>query len=244
MTSEMTTPTVEEAIEHRRQAVNTAIPEELPIIEPTRLWNASRYLLDAGGKRLRPTLLLLVGEAIADVEPGSTSYREFPTLNNQTIDLLTAAVSIEIIQSFTLIHDDIMDDDSYRRGVETVHEAYDLETAILAGDTLYAKSFEIALNSGAPAERSLAAIRLLTETCTGICEGQTYDIEFEDRTDVTIDEYLSMIEQKTAILYAAAASLPAILLGVEDDLTHRGLPAACGSGPAPLHGSGQGRASR
>jgi geranylgeranyl diphosphate synthase type I len=125
-------------------------------------------------------------------------------------------VSIEIIQSFTLIHDDIMDDDDMRRGVPAVHREYDLETAILAGDTLYSKAFESMLETDAPAERSVRAISELATTCTKICEGQAFDIDFESRDAVNPDEYLNMVELKTAVLYAAAASIPAVLLGADD----------------------------
>ncbi len=207
---------VASVITERRNAVNEAYKEELPVAEPQRLWKASRYLLDAGGKRLRPTVLLLSGEALTETSPGTASYRTFPEPGQRAIDLMAAAVSVEIIQTFTLIHDDIMDDDAFRRGTRSVHTEYDLETAILAGDTLYAKSFEIMLDTEAPAERRLRAIDLLAETCTGICEGQSRDVSFEGSADVTPQAYLEMIEQKTAILYAAAASLPAILLGEDE----------------------------
>jgi geranylgeranyl diphosphate synthase type I len=207
---------VESAISERRAIVNEAITEQLPIRKPERLYDASRYLLDAGGKRLRPTILLLTAEAISDVEPLSEPYRSFPTPNGESVDVLSAAVAIEVIQSFTLIHDDIMDDDDVRRGVPAVHREYDLETAILAGDTLYSKAFEYMLDTGAPADRGVEALDELATTCTEICEGQALDVEFEDRTDVTTDEYLEMIEFKTAVLYAAAASIPAILLGSDE----------------------------
>ncbi|MCU4740263.1 polyprenyl synthetase family protein [Halobacteria archaeon AArc-m2/3/4] len=220
----MTTPeareeAVLEAVGKRREQVNEAIPEELPIQRPERLYEASRYLLDAGGKRLRPTVLLTTAEALADVEPLSVDYREFPDLgaDGQTIDVMAGAVSVEVIQSFTLIHDDIMDDDDLRRGVPAVHKEYDLETAILAGDTLYSKAFEIMLETGAPAERLVDALEILATTCTKICEGQSLDVSFEQRGDVTTDEYLEMVEQKTAVLYAAAACLPAVLLGADDE---------------------------
>ncbi|WP_312908393.1 geranylfarnesyl diphosphate synthase [Natronosalvus caseinilyticus] len=206
-----------EAVGERRELVNEAIPEELPITRPERLYEASRYLLDAGGKRLRPTVLLATGEALADVEPLSTPYREFPTLQSTTVDLMAAAVSVEVIQSFTLIHDDIMDDDDLRRGVPAVHKAYDLETAILAGDTLYSKAFEIMLETGAESDRTVQALDVLANTCTQICEGQSLDVSFESREDVTPEEYLEMVEQKTAVLYAASAALPAILLGADQD---------------------------
>ncbi len=206
-------------LEERRADVNEAIPEELPIEPPERLYEASRYLLDAGGKRLRPALLLLVAEAIAEVEPGSEPYRSFPAGDGEPVDVLKAAISVEVIQSFTLIHDDIMDDDDLRRGVPAVHEQFDLETAILAGDTLYSKAFEMMLETNAPSERSIRALYTLARTCTQICEGQALDIAYEHRDDVTIEEYLDMIELKTAVLFEAAASVPAILLGADDETT-------------------------
>jgi len=207
---------VETAIERRRQAINEAIDVDLPLQRPETLYAASRYLLEAGGKRLRPTILLLAAEGLEDVEPMSVDYRSFPTAGGEEIDLMAAAVSIEIIQSFTLIHDDIMDDDDVRRGVPAVHEAFDLSTAILAGDTLYSKAFENMLKTGAPADRSVRALSELATTCTEICEGQSLDIEFEGRPAVTPDEYLEMVELKTAVLYAAAASIPAVVLGHDE----------------------------
>jgi len=201
---------VEDAVSRRRELVNDAIPEYLPITHPERLYEASRYLLDAGGKRLRPAVLLLGAEAVTDAEPLAADYRSF---GPGGIDLMAAAVSIEIIQSFTLIHDDIMDDDDLRRGVPAVHRKYDLGTAILAGDTLYSKAFECMLDTGAPAERSVRALAKLATTCTQICEGQALDLSYETDDGVILDEYLEMVEYKTAVLYAAAASVPAILLG-------------------------------
>jgi geranylgeranyl diphosphate synthase type I len=204
---------VEAAIERRQRVVNDAIDEDLPLDRPERLYEASRYLLKAGGKRLRPTILLLAAESLADVEHLSADYRNFPAANGTAVDVLKAAVSIEIIQSFTLIHDDIMDDDDMRRGVPAVHREYDLSTAILAGDTLYSKAFENMLETGTAPERSVRALSELATTCTEICEGQSLDIEFEKRAAITPDEYLEMVELKTAVLYAAAASMPAVVLG-------------------------------
>ncbi|MFB6164529.1 MAG: polyprenyl synthetase family protein, partial [Haloarculaceae archaeon] len=96
---------VEAAIGERRELVNQAVTDQLPIIRPERLYEASRYLLDAGGKRLRPTVLLLTAESLADVDPLTADYHDFPA-DPEPVDVMAAAVSIEIIQSFTLIHDD------------------------------------------------------------------------------------------------------------------------------------------
>jgi geranylgeranyl diphosphate synthase type I len=218
MTPGSTEEQVLAAVRERRDRVNAALDEDLPPSEPERLWEASRYLLKAGGKRLRPTVTLLAAEAIADVPPLSVDYRRFPTLDGSEVDVMAGALSIEVIQSFTLIHDDIMDDDALRRGVPAVHEAYDVDTAILAGDTLYSTAFEIMAETGAAPANGLEAMRLLAETCTRICEGQALDVEFEGRSEVLPEEYLEMVESKTAVLYGDAAATPAILLDADGDV--------------------------
>jgi geranylgeranyl diphosphate synthase type I len=209
---------VESAIKARRDVVNEAIPEDLPVTRPERLYEASRYLLDAGGKRLRPTMSLLVAESLAERSADGIDYRAVPDRDGGHVDILAGALAVEVIQSFTLIHDDIMDDDDLRRGVDAVHREYDLSTAILAGDTLYSKAFEILLGTDAPPDRSVAAASQLASACTKICEGQSFDISFEDETDVTTEQYLEMVELKTAVLFGAAAAIPAMLLGAEDDV--------------------------
>ena len=206
-----------DAVAKRREAVNAAVDEDLPPADPERLYAASRHLLTAGGKRLRPALLLIAAEALADVEPGSATYRSFPSLGGDAVDVMAAAVSVELIHTFTLAHDDIMDDDDLRRGVPAVHREYDESTAILAGDTLYAKAFEFMTDTGSRPELSVAATNRLARTCTEICEGQALDVEFENRHGVLPEEYLEMIELKTAVLYGASAAIPAILLGADDD---------------------------
>ncbi len=216
MTSDATEQRVLAAIDRRRELVNGAIDEELPMADPERLYEASRYLLKAGGKRLRPTVAMLAAESIADVEPMSVDYRTFPTLSGGDVDLLRAAMAIEVIQTFTLIHDDIMDEDDLRRGVPAVHEAYDTETAILAGDTLFSKAFELMTDTGAAPENGIDAANTLASTCTRICEGQALDVEFEHETDVLPDEYLEMVRLKTAVLYGCATTIPAQLLGADE----------------------------
>jgi geranylgeranyl diphosphate synthase type I len=203
-----------EAVRERRDRVNAAVEEDLPPAEPERLYAASRHLIEAGGKRLRPALVLLVAEALGG-ETGD--YRAFPDLDGDEVDVMTAAVGVELIHTFTLAHDDIMDEDDMRRGERAVHREYDLATAILAGDTLFAKGFELLTATGAKPERQLAAIRRLAETCTRICEGQELDVEFEFADEVLPEEYMRMVELKTAVLYGAAAAIPAVLLGADDE---------------------------
>jgi len=208
---------VRAAIEPRRAAINAAFEEALPVRPPERLYEASRHLLVAGGKRLRPSIVLLAAEAAVDVDPRSEPYESFPDLSGEPVDVMAGALAIETVHLFTLIHDDIMDQDALRRGVDSVHRAYDLETAILAGDTLYSTAFEILLESAPSPDRTVRALRLLSRTCTQVCEGQAYDVAFEQRDDVSTDEYLRMIQLKTAVLFGAAASIPAVLLGCDDE---------------------------
>lgn len=191
-------------IAKRGEVVDGAIEELLPLGEPKALYEASRYLLEAGGKRLRPAILLLVTESLG---------RE----RDDYEGVMPAAVAMEIIHSFTLIHDDIMDDDDLRRGVPSVHEKWDESTAILAGDTLYSKAFEIILNSDASPDDMNQIMGLLAKTCTRICEGQAMDVDFEEMDEVDEESYMDMIEKKTAVLFAASASIGAILGGGDEE---------------------------
>jgi geranylgeranyl diphosphate synthase type I len=218
MTQDAMEKRVLDAVRQRRELVNQAVDEDLPMAEPERLYEATRYIIEAGGKRLRPTISLLVGESLAGVEPLADDYRTFPTLDDWEFDLLRAAMSVEVIQSFTLIHDDIMDQDDLRRGVPAVHIEYDTETAILAGDTLYSKAFEMISDTGAQPDNSVDAMHLLASTCTRICEGQSLDVAYENRTDVTPEEYLEMVKLKTAVLFGASAAIPAHLMGADDEV--------------------------
>ena len=209
---------VMEAIAERRARIDARLSVAVSPGDPADLYAATRHILTAGGKRLRPTVTLLVAEAVVGADPTSVSYDAFPTRDGEQIDLMAAATAIEVIQSFTLIHDDIMDDDAMRRGVEAVHEAFDTELAILAGDTLYAKAFELLASTGARPDRVVAAVELLAGTCVEICEGQAMDIAFESRPQVSTDEYLLMVERKTAVLYATAAAVGAILVGADEEI--------------------------
>jgi len=162
------------------------------------LFKASAHLLLAGGKRLRPAVVILSADA---VKRGSSD------------DLLPAALALELTHNFTLIHDDIMDGDVTRRGVPTVHTVWGEPTAILAGDVLYAKAFEFICLSDAADIAKVRATTMLARTCTDICDGQSMDIAFETRDDVSEMEYLEMVSKKTGVLYGAAAAIGGILAG-------------------------------
>jgi geranylgeranyl diphosphate synthase type I len=128
-------------------------------------------------------------------------------------DIIQAALALELTHTFTLIHDDIMDDDTLRRGVQTVHTKWDMPTAILAGDVLYARAFEFICLSKAHENAKVRAVSMLARACADICEGQHMDMSFAHRNDVDEYEYLEMVKKKTGVLYAAAAGIGAILAG-------------------------------
>jgi len=167
----------------------------------TALSRAANHLLFAGGKRLRPALFKMAADA---VNPGSSAR------------IMPAGLSLEVTHNFTLIHDDIMDKDEYRRGKKTVHTLWGEPVAILAGDVLYARAFHLICKADAPEDAKVRAVSLLARTCEDICEGQQQDMSFEDREDVTRDEYLDMVTKKTGVLYGTAAAIGSLLAGGSD----------------------------
>jgi geranylgeranyl diphosphate synthase, type I len=162
------------------------------------LYAASAHLVLAGGKRLRPAVLLISADIVK---------------RGRSDDLMSAAMALELIHTFTLIHDDIMDQDAERRGVPTVHVRWDEPTAILAGDVLYANAFEFLCRALADDRSRVRAVTMLARTCAQICEGQHLDMSFEKRDDVTEYEYLDMVQKKTGALYAASAAIGGMLAG-------------------------------
>ncbi len=181
------------------------IEEELSVITPNNLQEASIYLTKAGGKMLRPSLSLITAEAVG----------------GQKESALKAGSAIELIHTFSLIHDDIMDQDDMRRGMPSVHKVWGDDVAILAGDTLFSKAFETIINSNqelaSPAQIN-HALSTVADACVKICEGQALDMGFEDRFDVTENEYMEMIFKKTGALIAAATKVGAIMGGASDEV--------------------------
>lgn len=191
------TKTMDKELKMRAAMITGAIEELLPVVHPRPLYEASRHLVDAGGKRLRPSMLLLSAEAAG----------------GDAAALAPAAVSIELIHNFTLIHDDIMDNADVRRGRPSVHKLWGQSGAILAGDTLYSKAFHVLGMTKARPDLVLGAMNMLSTTCTAICEGQWLDMEFEAKERVCEAEYMEMIEKKTGVLYGASAGMGALLAG-------------------------------
>jgi geranylgeranyl diphosphate synthase type I len=194
---------IEEALQKRAKLVDEAIPKFLPITPPDELYQAMRHLLDAGGKRLRPSALLLAAEAVG----------------GKPENMLPAALAVEFVHNFTLIHDDIMDEADIRRGLPTVHKKYGVPRAIIAGDALYSKAFEILSCTKSEPAQIVESIELLSKTSTDICEGQWMDMNFQTRKDVKEEEYMRMVEKKTAVLFAAAVKIGAILSGGNRDVS-------------------------
>lgn len=161
--------------------------------DPSGLYDPIDYILNLGGKRLRPILTLMT----SDIFGGSHK------------DAFPAALAIEVFHNFTLIHDDIMDGAPLRRGKVTVHEKWDLNTGILSGDAMLILAYKLFESYESDTFKSL--VELFSNTALEVCEGQQYDIDFETRTDVTVSEYLKMVEYKTSVLVAAAMKMGAIV---------------------------------
>lgn len=161
--------------------------------EPKNLYEPIQYILGLGGKKMRPVLTLMSAE-IFDVDYSKA---------------LPAALAVEVFHNFSLVHDDIMDDAPLRRGNITVHEKWNINTGILSGDAMLILAYQYFEQYEPFIFRELA--KLFSKTALEVCEGQQWDVDFETRTDVTIPEYLKMIEYKTAVLVAAAMKMGAIV---------------------------------
>ena len=167
--------------------------------EPRGLYDPLRYMMEIGGKRIRPRLCL-------------TAYALYKDAFCE--EILSPAAAMEVFHSFTLIHDDIMDKADVRRGVPTVYRKWDENTAILSGDVMSIESYK--LIAKAPAEVLPKALELFSKTAAEVCEGQQYDMDFEDMDFVPMDDYLKMIGLKTAVLIACSAKMGAIIAGTSD----------------------------
>ena len=163
--------------------------------DPYGLYEPIEYTLASGGKRLRPRLVLLAAEMFGGKEK----------------EVLPAALAIEVFHNFTLLHDDVMDNAAVRRGRPTVHVRWNDNTAILSGDQMVIEAYKLLGN--VPADRLPQTLRLFNKMATEICEGQQYDMEFERREQVSIEEYMQMIRLKTSVLLATALQIGAYIAG-------------------------------
>ena len=179
--------------------VNDYIEDATITRQPTSLYDPIKYVLSIGGKRIRPVLLLLTYNMYRD-----DIERVMPT-----------AVGLETYHNYTLLHDDLMDKADMRRGMPTVHRKWDDNTAILSGDSMLVVAFQRVAQC--PAENLQDILSLFTMTALEIGEGQQYDMDFENRMDVTEDEYIEMIRLKTSVLLACAVKMGAIMAGASDE---------------------------
>ena len=166
--------------------------------DPYGLYEPIEYTLASGGKRLRPRLVLLAAEMFGGKKK----------------EVLPAALAIEVFHNFTLLHDDVMDNAAVRRGRPTVHVRWNDNTAILSGDQMVIEAYKLLGN--VPADRLPQTLRLFNKMATEICEGQQYDMEFERREQVSIEEYMQMIRLKTSVLLATALQIGAYIAGASE----------------------------
>ena len=182
-------------IEHLQAKIAASL-SNLPIYrEPAGLYEPISYTLQQGGKRIRP-LLTLIATQMFGGDPDKA---------------LPAATAIEIFHNFTLLHDDIIDQAPLRRGRDTVYKKWNINTAILSGDTMFAVAY--GQLAGSDPQQLPQLMQEFTKTAIEVCEGQQYDIDFENSGDVTIDAYLNMIRLKTAVLLAASLKIGALIGG-------------------------------
>ncbi len=193
-------------MEERARMVERELDRWVPRgLEPEILARATRHLFEAGGKRLRPCLALTACEAVG----------------GRAEDALEAAAAIELLHNFTLIHDDIMDQDDFRRNVKTVHVLWGVPVAVISGDALFAKVFEaVSANAkrlGLEGARVVELFDTVSKASFEICQGQVLDMLFEKRADVSEAEYMSMISGKTGALLEASTKVGALLGRGEPD---------------------------
>ncbi|WP_423862341.1 polyprenyl synthetase family protein [Alloprevotella tannerae] len=179
--------------------IENALSQQAYPTRPAGLYEPIAYALSGGGKRVRPHLTLLACSLYSD-EPEKA---------------LSAALSVETYHNHTLLHDDLMDGADLRRGRPTVFRKWDANTAILSGDTMLILAFNLLLEGGYP--NAVELLQLLARTAREVCEGQQYDMNFEQRNDVTEAEYIEMIRLKTSVLLACALKMGALVAGAPAD---------------------------
>lgn len=187
------------SINQYREFIADYLESQYETKEPKNLYDPIHYILGLGGKRMRPVLTLMSAEVF------DADYKK----------ALPAALAVEVFHNFSLIHDDIMDDAPLRRGNVTVHEKWDINTGILSGDAMLILAYQYFEKYEPSIFRELA--KLFSKTALEVCEGQQWDVDFETRTDVSIPDYLKMIQYKTAVLVAAAMKMGAIIAETSEE---------------------------
>ncbi|MCH8169921.1 MAG: polyprenyl synthetase family protein [Bacteroidetes bacterium] len=185
--------------EREKQKINTQLQNLFKKKRPKSLYSSASYILKNGGKRIRPMLVLFSAKAVG----GS-----FEKVKH-------AAIAVELLHSFSLVHDDIMDNADKRRNLLTLHKKYDLSTAILAGDSLLSIAYQELLKD--LSNKAKTSIEIFTKALIEVCEGQGYDKDFETNKNVSIADYKFMIKKKTAALTEMCCHLGAILGGGKEE---------------------------
>lgn len=187
------------SLEEIDRMVNRAVLALCNEKEPRSLYEPIWYMMSIGGKRIRPKMCLL-------------TYSLFSNEFGQ--DILYPAISLEMFHEFTLVHDDIMDRSDTRRGHLTVYRKWSQNAAILSGDVMSIAAYELLCH--APSEHLSRALAIFSKMATQVCEGQQYDMDYEDMPFIVMDDYMKMIGLKTAVLIACAAKMGALLAGASD----------------------------
>jgi geranylgeranyl diphosphate synthase type I len=195
---------IEQRLAENAKMINGYLEKVLSGQEPELLGKASLHLIEAGGKRLRPYLTVKACEAVG----------------GRADDAVPFAAAVEFLHNFTLVHDDVMDHDDLRRGRPTVHKVYGVPLAVLAGDLLFAKVYDVVLKNrppGMPPERLIECIAKITEATIILCQGQALDMGFPSASDVSIEDYIRMVGDKTSALFRACAQVGALAGGGSDE---------------------------
>lgn len=190
-----------EELEERRSMIDAEIEEVFEEGEDHPLWGSMAYYPEAGGKRLRPFLAMISVGALEEKEEKAIPY----------------GIALEFVHNFTLVHDDIMDQDLIRRGEPTLYRKIGDAHAINAGDGLFALAFQILSRTDVEGEKIRDLLEILSSCVVKIAEGQQEDLEFEDTFDITEDEFIEMIEKKTAFLFKAATKGGAIIADATEE---------------------------
>ena len=182
-----------------RDAFESGLKNYLDKKSPENLYEPIQYILNLGGKRIRPLLVLMSADLFGK------KYKE----------AVNAALAIEIFHNFTLVHDDIMDSAELRRGSATVHNKWNINMGIISGDVMLIKAYQVLEEYENPLFSKLT--KLLNKTALEVCEGQQYDIDFEEKEDVNQNNYLEMIRLKTAVLIGCALKMGALIADASQD---------------------------
>ncbi|MGC6480045.1 MAG: polyprenyl synthetase family protein [Flavobacteriaceae bacterium] len=190
-------------LDHQRQLFEDYLASQIKDREPRNLYDPISYILQLGGKRIRPSMVLLGAEVVG----------------GKAEQALAAAMAVEVFHNFSLVHDDIMDEAPLRRGQPTVHKKWNINTAILSGDVMLVNAYQY-LEVYQPSLQ-VALFRLFSRTAQEVCEGQQWDMDFPKQTHVELEDYLQMITNKTAVLLGCALAMGAMIGGANNTLTQQ-----------------------